>query len=27
MTEEMIQEYLKHHFAPRQDDGFEVEQN
>jgi putative transposase len=25
MTEEMIKEYLEHHFEPRQDDGFEVE--
>jgi putative transposase len=25
MTEEMIKEYLAHHFEPRQDDGFEVE--
>ena len=27
MTEEMIKEYLEHHFEPRQDDGFEVEPN
>ncbi len=27
MTEEMIKEYLEHHFELRQDDGFEVEPN
>jgi putative transposase len=25
MTEEMIKDYLAHHFEPRQEDGFEVE--
>ena len=27
MTEEMIKEYLDHHFEPRQDDGVEVKPN
>lgn len=27
MTEEMIKEYLAHHFEPKQDDAFEVEPN
>jgi len=25
MTEEMIKDYLAHHFEPKQEDGFEVE--
>jgi len=25
MTEEMIKEYLTHHFEPRQDDSFKIE--
>ena len=25
MTEEMIKEYLEHHFEPKKDDGFEIE--